>query len=250
MTSTAFPPAYGEDMRFEGKRVFVTGAASGIGAATKALFEAEGATVYGVDVSEAVDVHRCDVSDPDSVAAAVGEAAEQMGGIDVVANVAGISKMASLDNVTVEMLNRHLAVNAVGPALVVQAALPHLRASRGNVVTVASISGIQGQPNNSVYCASKGAVRMLMKALSVELANDGIRVNCVCPGFVDTPMTQTLAAELPADTDWGAMAKMSGVLPGAMEPSEIAAAIAYLASDDARGVTGADLVIDHGTLWV
>ncbi len=236
-------------MRFDGKCVFVTGAASGIGAATKALFASEGAQVFGVDVTEAEGIHRCDVTDPEAVRAAVAEAAGAMGGIDVVANVAGIQTFSRFAELTPAMLNRHLAVNAVGPALVVQAALPHLRARRGNVVTVASISGLQGQPYNAAYCASKGAVRLLMKSLAVELAADGIRVNCVCPGMVDTPITQNAAGSIPADADWGLMTRMMGVMPGAMDPSEIAGAIAYLASDDARGITGADLVIDHGTLW-
>lgn len=236
-------------MRFDGRRVFVTGAASGIGAATRARFEREGAVVYGADIATAEGVHFCDVTDPASVTAAVGDAAATMGGLDVVANVAGIQVFRRFADLSVELLHKHLSVNTIGPALVVQAALPHLRASRGNVVTVASISAKQGQPYNAAYCASKGAVRLLMKSLAVELAADGIRVNCVCPGGVDTPMTQNAPSSLPADADWNLLTKMMGVLPGFMEPDEVAAAIAYLASDDARGVTGAEIVIDHGTLW-
>lgn len=236
-------------MRFEGTRVFVTGAASGIGAATKQLFESEGATVYGVDVAVAEGVGHCDVTDPESVNAAVSAAVAAMGGIDVLANVAGIQIFRRFGELSLEMFQRHLAVNTVGPMLVTQAALPHLRATKGNVVTVASISSIQGQPYNAAYCASKGAVRLMMKSLAVELASDGIRVNCVCPGGVDTPMTHAAPDSIPADADWNLIAKMMGVLPGMMEPAEIAEAIAYLASHAARGVTGSELVIDHGTLW-
>ncbi len=176
-------------MRFDGKKIFVTGAAAGIGLATADLFRAEGATVHGVDVAEGEGVHRCDVSDPASVTAAVDAAVAEMGGIDVLANVAGVNVFSKLEHMTLEVWNRHLAVNLTGPMLVTQACLPHLRESRGNVVTVASISGIQGQPYNSSYCASKGGLRLFMKALAVELAVDGIRVNCVDPGGVDTAMS-------------------------------------------------------------
>lgn len=230
--------------------MFVTGAASGIGAATVELFESEGAAVFGVDITESDHVQQhCDVADASSVTAAVASAAEQLGGIDVVVNVAGIQKFSRFGELSAEMFQRHLAVNTLGPMLVTQAALPHLRESRGNVVTVASISGLQGQPYNAAYCASKGGVRLLMKSLAVELAADGIRVNSVCPGGVDTPLAASAPESIPPDADWKLFSRMMGVLPGVLDADEVARAIAYLASDDARGITGSDLVIDHGTLW-
>ena len=116
--------------------------------------------------------------------------------------------------------------------LVSQAALPHLRESTGNIVTVASISGLQGQPYNSSYCASKGGLRLFMKALAVELAADGIRVNCVDPGGVDTAMSTKALDNLQGDIDYGHFPKMMGVLPGGMMPPvKIAEALAFLASD-------------------
>ena len=236
-------------MRFSGKRAFVTGAASGIGAATVALLESEGAAVVGVDIAEHPLMLRCDVTDPTSVAAAMTAAVDTLGGIDICANVAGINLFSRFGDLSLELWNRHLAVNLTGPMLVTQAALPHLRASKGNVVTVASISGIQGQPWNSAYCASKGGLILLMKSLAVELAADGIRVNCVCPGGVDTPLSAGAVTPLGPDVDYTKFERMTGILPGFSQPSEIAEAIAYLASDAAASVTGTSLVIDRGTLW-
>jgi NAD(P)-dependent dehydrogenase (short-subunit alcohol dehydrogenase family) len=236
-------------MTFQGKRIFVTGAASGIGAATVELLAGQGAEVVGVDITDAGGVLHCDVTDAASVTAAMATAVESLGGLDVLCNVAGINQFSHFGDMSREMWDRHLAVNLTGPMLVTQAALPHLRESRGNIVTVASISGIQGQPWNSAYCASKGGLLLLMKSLAVELAADGIRVNCVCPGGVDTPLSANAGATMPTDVDFKMFDRMTGVLPGFMPPGDVAGAIAYLASDAAASVTGASLVIDRGTLW-
>ena len=236
-------------MRFSGKRIFVTGAAAGIGEATAKLFRDEGAHVVGVDVADAEGVAFCDVTDPASVTAAMEAAIAELGGLDVLANVAGVNWFSKVDDITLELWNRHLAVNLTGPMLVTQAALPHLRASTGNIVTVGSISGLQGQPYNSSYCASKAGLIMFMKALAVELAADGIRVNLVCPGGVDTAMTTNALSNIKGDIDFNHFPKMMGVLPGMMAPVKIAEALAHLASDAASTTTGASLVVDNGTLW-
>jgi len=236
-------------MRFSGKRIFVTGAAAGIGEATAKLFRDEGAHVVGVDVADAEGVAFCDVTDPASVTAAMDAAIAELGGLDVLANVAGVNWFSKVDDITLELWNRHLAVNLTGPMLVTQAALPHLRASTGNIVTVGSISGLQGQPYNSSYCASKAGLIMFMKALAVELAADGIRVNLVCPGGVDTAMTTNALSNIKGDIDFNHFPKMMGVLPGMMAPVKIAEALAHLTSDAASTTTGASLVVDNGTLW-
>jgi len=238
-------------MRFDGKRVFVTGAASGIGAATADLFQKEGAQVVATDVVERDDIVRCDVSDPASVQAAMATAIDRLGGLDVCVNVAGVDAMSAFEDLTLDLIRKHLDVNYVGAALVTQAALPHLKESRGNIVTVASISGLQGQPYNSAYCASKGALLLFMRSIAVELAAFGVRVNCVCPGGVETPLNQGATALLPPDANFDLFARMTGVLDGGafMPASDIADAIAYFASDAAKSVTGAALVVDRGTLW-
>jgi meso-butanediol dehydrogenase/(S,S)-butanediol dehydrogenase/diacetyl reductase len=236
-------------MRFTGKRIFVTGAASGIGEATAQLFRDEGANVVGVDIVDADGVSHCDVSKPGSVQSAMADAVAQLGGLDILANVAGVNWFSKVEDITLELWQRHLDVNLTGPMLVTQAALPHLRESTGNIVTVGSISGLQGQPYNSAYCASKGGLILFMKALAVELAADGIRVNIVCPGGVDTAMSTNALSNIKGDIDFGHFPKMMGVLPGMMPPIKIAEALAYLASEAASTTTGASLVVDNGTLW-
>ncbi|CAB4690827.1 MAG: SDR family oxidoreductase [Actinobacteria bacterium] len=234
--------------RFEGKRVVVTGAAGGVGKATVDLLAEEGARVVGLDLREADGVRPCDVSDADSVSAAVAAAAEELGGIDVVVNVAGIDQFRRFEDLDVATWQRHLGVNLTGPMLMSHAALPHLRASKGNIVTIASIAGLRAQPYQASYCASKGGVILLMKSLALELAADGIRVNTICPGGVETDLPMAAAAEH-ADTqlDWGLLSETAGGRYGFMPPRDIADAVAYLASDAAASVTGAVLSVDRGT---
>lgn len=234
--------------RFEGRRVFVTGAARGIGAETAALFREEGAQVVGVDVIEADDVRSCDVTDPAQVQAAMDGAVADMGGLDVLCNVAGVNWFARVEDITLDHWNRQLAINLTGPLLATQAALPHLRESKGNIVTVGSISGLQGQPYNSSYCATKGGLHLFMRALAVELAGDGVRVNIVAPGGVDTAMTSGALAGVD-DIDFNLITRMMGVMPGMMPARKIADAIAHLASDAASTTTGAILRVDNGTVW-
>jgi NAD(P)-dependent dehydrogenase (short-subunit alcohol dehydrogenase family) len=229
--------------RFAGKRALVTGAASGIGKATAELLAAEGATVIGLDIAEAPGVVQCDVTDPEQARAAVAAA----GPLDVVANVAGMVRLSHLADVTMDSWQRHLDLNLTAPFVISQAALPTLLERKGCIVNVASIAGLKGQAYTAAYCASKAGLVMLTKSMALELAKQGVRVNCVCPGGVDTPLVGGVAASMPPDLDWSLMARLDNVLPGFSHPSEIAEAIAYLASDAARTITGTALVIDGGT---
>jgi len=234
--------------RFEGKRALVTGAAGGVGAATVDLLAAEGATVVGVDLNANGTILACDVSDPDSVTTAVAAATDRLGGLDVLVNVAGIDQFRRFEDLDVATWQRHLGVNLTGPMLMSHAALPHLRESRGNIVTIASIAGLRAQPYQAAYCASKGGVILLMKSLALELAEFGIRVNTVCPGGVQTDLPTNAAAEHADSTlDWGLLMETAGARYGFMPPSDIADAVAYLASDAAASVTGAVLSVDRGT---
>ncbi len=234
--------------RFEGKRVLVTGSTGGVGKSTVELLVAEGAAVVGVDLNPVGDDLRCDVSDESSVRAAVAAAAERLGGLDVLVNVAGIDQFRRFEDLDVATWQRHLGVNLTGPMLMSHAALPHLRESKGNIVTIASIAGLRAQPYQAAYCASKGGVVLLMKSLALELAADGIRVNTICPGGVQTDLPTNAAAEhADSQLDWGLLMETAGARYGFMPPSDIADAVAYLASDAAASVTGAVLSVDRGT---
>lgn len=235
--------------RFDGRRVLVTGAAGGVGAEVARLFRAEGARVVGVDVVPSEGVVVGDLADPASVRQMADGVLAELGGLDVLCHVAGVLAMARLEEITAELLHRHLDVNVVGPVLLTQALAPALADAEGNVVAVASISAVMGQPYNTAYCASKAGMLLAMRALAVELAGRRIRVNCVSPGGIDTPMAAGAAEMLPADVDWRLIAKSQGVMPGFMPPADVAEAILFLASDAAASITGANLVVDRGVVW-
>lgn len=235
-------------MRFDGKVALVTGAASGIGAAVADLFAKEGADVVGVDIAGDGDgILQADVSSPDDVQRVIQHAVDTYGGLDVLLNVAGVQRFNRVENVTLDEWNRHIAVNLTGPFLLSQTAIPHLIERNGNIVTVASNAGIQGQAYNSAYCASKGGVILLMKALAVELSKQSVRVNCICPGSVDTPLLHQAAHDIPEDADRKLMARLYALLPRFSSPAEIAGLAAFLASDAAGFITGAAIMIDGGT---
>jgi len=235
--------------RFNDRRVVVTGAAGGLGSAVAAMFRSEGATVLATDVVEAEDVHACDLADDDARDAFIAHARSMLGGIDVLCNVAGIQRFAELGAVTAAGLRKHFDVNALAPLMLAQGFSAELIASRGNVVSVASISSVMGQPYNTEYCASKAALLLGMRSLAVEFAGHGVRVNCVSPGGIDTPLIQAAAEGLPADVNWDLIAKSQSTIPGFMPPGDVGEALLFLASDAAASITGANLVVDRGVIW-
>ena len=235
--------------RFTDKRVVVTGASGGLGRAVAAAFREEGARVLATDVVPGEDVVACDLTDDTARDGFVADVLSQLGGLDVLCNVAGIQQFAEIGRITPESLRRHLDVNAVAPLLLAQAFADALVAGKGNVVSVASISSVMGQPYNTQYCASKAALLLGMRSLAVELGKKGVRVNCVSPGGIDTPMVQAAAAGLPEDVDWNLIAESTSVIPGFMPPIDVAEALLFLASDAAASITGANLVVDRGVVW-
>ena len=228
----------------------VTGAASGIGWAVAERLRDDGAAVVGFDLRDrgpdGVEMVAGDVTDRAAVDAAVAHAVAAQGRLDVVANVAGIPQFGRVDDIDDDEWARSLAVNLTGPFTVCRAALPHLRTTRGCIVNVASIAGLEGQAYTAAYCASKGGLVLLTRALAVELAPDGVRVNCVCPAAVDTPLLADVASRIPGDADPRLLDRLQMLMPGLVTPGQVAAAVAYLASDEAAFVTGHALALDGG----
>ena len=230
--------------------VVITGAASGIGFATAELFRDAGATVYGVDIAptvpDGVTYVECNVGDKAAVDAAIATCAEH-GRIDVLANVAGIVQFGRFEQISEAEWDRVHAVDLKGPFFVMQAAMPHLKACGGNIVNVSSVAGNVSQPYATAYAAAKGGLTQLTKALALELSPDGIRVNAICPGTVDTPIVSHVAEIMPTDLDRRVADRLMMMLPGpAITPAEIGSAIVYLASPEARMITGAVLAFDGG----
>jgi len=246
--------------RFEGKRVLCTGAASGIGRATAKRFAAEGAQVAAVDrdadglaaTVEAIGAaggtataYVCDVSQQAAVEAMVATVAADLGGIDVVLNIAGLGHFANSHEETIEGWEETIATNLTGTFLVSRYALPHLLESKGNIVNTASNAGLQGQPWSAAYCASKGGVVMLTKALAFEYLDRGVRVNAIAPGPTNTNIMHGFASTVPEGEIFKKLSKTMTPM-GTAEPEDLAAGFAFVASDEARFMSGSIVPIDTG----
>lgn len=247
---------------FAGKSVLITGGTSGIGLAAARMFLAAGSVVALTgrdkdrgrealsnlsDLSGAAFFINGDVTDVAACERIVREAVELFGGrLDVLVNCAGEYLEKPIEETTESEFDRIMAVNAKGTYFVSQAAVPSLKRSRGVVVNVSSDAGLTGNINCTAYCAAKGAVTLFTKALALELAPHGIRVNCVCPGDIDTPL---LARQLSAADNPQALRRdMESIYPlGRIgTPEEVASVILFLASDAASFVTGAAWSVDGG----
>jgi len=236
--------------------VLVTGAAGGIGGATAARFLAGGWRVAAVDVqpiSPLADLHpiTADLRDVAQCRAAVEQAAAWAGRLDAVVNAAGVWTEGASTETTEDEWDRVLGVNLKGLYFVISAAIPHLAATEGCVVNLSSDAGVQGNAGAAVYCASKGGVSILTKALALELAPQGIRVNAVCPGDVDSPMLRGQAAQFAADDQQAYLDRLLAGYPQGrrarfIRPAEIAELIWFLAQSAAAPITGANISADFG----
>jgi len=234
------------------KVALVTGGASGIGRATAERFLDDGATVVIADLDEdagaavADDLdcafERCDVTDYETVADVVARVVDEYGALDVLVNDAGIASETSLAEMELDEWTRVLDVDLDGVMHGMKAALPHLEESNGCIVNVASIYGLVGGKGAASYSAAKGGVVNLTQQVAIDYADRGVRVNSVCPGFVDTPMTDDLLA---SDTFYS-FVEANTPMDRPAHPEEIAGVIAFLASEDASYVTGANYAVDGG----
>jgi len=248
--------------RFAGRVAVVTGGASGIGLGIAARFAGEGAHVALLDREEpsgqassaqirasggSCEFFPVDVAAESEVAAALGRVAARFGRMDHLVNNAGMVLVKGIEECTAAEWDRVIEVNLKSVFLTAKYALPWLRLSPApTVVNIGSVSSFIGQQRTPAYVASKGGVLMLSKALALDLAPDGIRVNCVCPGITDTPMFR-FHVDSTADPARTLRERVARVPIGrALAPQEIADAVLYLSSDQSSGITGTSLVVDGG----
>ena len=243
-------------MDFTGRVVLITGAASGMGAATARQFAAHGASVVPLDRNEqaakqiAAEIGASlplvgDVRTSTFCDQAVATVIEHYGQLDILVNAAGIIKRADAVNTSDDQWHDILAVNVSGLFFMCRAALPHMQArGQGAIINFGSIWGEIGAAGVAAYCATKGAVHNLTRAMALDHARDGIRINAVCPGEVDTPMLASERSEPPTREFLDDLADRTIPMGRLAQPEEIARVVLFLASDDASYMTGATVNVD------
>lgn len=239
-------------MDLEEKVAIVTGGSSGIGKAIVERYAWEGADVVIADVddekgtalAEETDSHfvKCDVSDFDSVQNLVEETVEKYGKLDIMVNNAGIGAVEGIEGMDVEDYEKIRSIDLDGVVYGCKAAAPHLRETEGTIINMASIYGLVGDVGSTAYNAAKGGVVNLTRSVASDLADGNVRVNSICPGFVDTPMTEGVQD----DEEFMQHIKNQTPLERLAEPEEIASVAAFLASEEASYITGANIPVDGG----
>jgi NAD(P)-dependent dehydrogenase (short-subunit alcohol dehydrogenase family) len=248
-------------MKLKDRVAVITGAASGIGRACAIEFAGEGARVVLADVNLAgaretareigagggtAYAVETDVADPAAVARLVDETLRRFSDVHVLLNDAAIQVNKTVEDTTVEEWSREVAVNLGGVFLCSKYFLPHLRKTRGNIVSLSSVNGYFVEPGCAVYCATKAAIIGLTKAMAIDHGKDGVRVNCICPGYIDAGLAEGYFQAQPDPAAARASAGKLHALWRIGRAEEVARAAVYLASDDASFVTGAALVVDGG----
>lgn len=243
-------------MMLEGKTAFVTGGTGGIGSAICERFEKEGAKVIAADLSDnggAGTFHRFDVTDEAGIIATFEGLAKDWDQLDILVNAAGIEIEETIENTTLEQWNRIFAINVTGMFLTSKYALPLLRESgEASVINFGSYDGYIADPGLAAYCATKGAVHALTRAMACDHGPEGIRVNAICPGYVDTPMLQGFFQGERSGGGGGNIETLQHAVRDVHPmrtygtPNDIANLVNWLASDEARYASGQLWVIDGG----
>ena len=248
-------------MKLKDRVAVITGSASGIGRATALEFAKEGARVVVADINSqgasetaklitagggtavAVEV---DVSNADSVQNLAHKTLEAFSRIDVLLNNAAIQVNKTVEDTTVEEWNREIAVNLGGVFLCSKYFLPHLRKTKGSIVNMASVNGFFVEPTCAGYCATKGAIIALTKAMAIDHGKEGVRVNCICPGYIDAGLAWGYFQAQPDPAAARAAAGKLHALWRIGKPEEVARVAVFLASDDASFMTGSAVAVDGG----
>ena len=254
-------------MTIAGRGALVTGGGRGIGAAAARMLADRGVRIVvaarSTDQVESVAAElreagtdawavTCDVAEPNEVAAMCREAAERLGGVDILVNNAGVATSASIAKLALDEWTRLWTINATGPFLAMQGVLPGMvDRGWGRIVNVASVAALRGARYIGGYAASKHALLGLTRSAAAEVATSGVTVNAVCPGYVDTPMTDATIANIVERTGMEASAALDAVLATTpqrrlISPEEVAASVAFLCDEEARSINGQTVVLDGG----
>lgn len=238
--------------RLEGKVAIVTGGSSGIGKAIAEKYKEEGAEVVIADVNTEkgqkvaqeieCDFKECDVADYNNVEEVVESTVEKYGKLDIIVNNAGIGAMSTIEDMDLDEWNRIESVDLDGVMYGTKAAIPHLKETEGSVINMASIYGLTGANGSTAYNAAKGGVVNFTRSVADDVAEYNVRVNSICPGFVETPMTD----EDLEDEEFNQYVTNMTPLGRVAQPEEIAGVAVFLASDEASYITGVNLPVDGG----